>query len=784
MRSEPENAASVSAARDRLRTVGRWIGEWNRDAQSGHRIVCVFDTDVLTMYSRADRSASYCALLREEGASRRDLGRRSAERNGLLREAEVRLAEIIGNHIVWRRADPALNSPAHADELADVCNAVFGGAIAEVPALKDRLRECFHEVSLTADVGAIPEMRIDRILSDLSAKAPRVFEALRLEAAFASDRIFSVDAYAGGQKDPSAAGAVRMPSGFNVETGDFIDDILVLARQLETVLAARAHAGEFDSRRMRADARALAHLCWLNQQLEGECRNERVRFVTGAPQLHRLCDFPFAWEGQVPPRIKTTLEALVPELRALIRHPIAFVDDSLDIRLGAWLSDRLPDGTMDRADGMRLLHSAAEELADLLRAARAREAVSADWRWLQEVVADIEQAGDWNETLGRRLDALLPRFLASLAVLQRPSSRTDSVSRNLPPLVFSAFPACHRFCDQLYADHASKAIAADAAKARLAEVIESDSSLYTPLIAVALWRAADRDWHRVRVMSRAAVEIADQCVESRAREGNQERRARTTDAIYGEEALYLYAVATRLTAGSGHRKLDASADLQDALDALSRARKRVEQFRRSDGLKSLDRRFDSEEVSIQLTQILFARLGRQGDAVREHEKTLFEKTWEVLMAHLSDDAGRKQSLYQYEYVLQQLCVSMAQLVLLDRYAVSGNEVFPILAKTWSEQAPYVERILRLRDEFSLQCRRLKNAPRDPGSDVLPVASSFVTLVWLSFDLDVSEQIQEHEAQQLLNDLRACTSPRHHVAAIDEARFNFLSKIAQRRLGRL
>ena len=780
-----EGANPMRVARSRLGALARWIGELASDRRSALRIVYVYDTDVITTYSRPELGAPYFALLRDEATARRDFHKPAVERAALLCTTEVLLAEIVGNHVVWERGDPALNCPAHADELADVSNAVVAGAVGQVPNLRTELRRNFEALE-TADSGAAIDSLVDTVITRIAASAPRVFQAMRLDAAFRADRIFSVDGF----RLPATTDQglpFYFPSSIDPDSGDFVDDILKISRELEKVLSARAKAVEFDPRHLRADAHALAHLCWLNQQLEGSSSDVRVRFVTGAPQLHRLCEFPEAWVGQVPAPILGKLESLLPDLRALIRHPLAFVDESLGVPLDLWLSDRLPALLPDDQGSTDLVEATALELHALLTAARARQAVSPERHWLSGVLADVIGGRDWDETIQKRVESLLPRFLASLAVLQRPLRANGSVSRNLPPLVFESFEACDRFCTRLYVHYPHGPDAMAEAKEGLTEVIASDRSLYTPLIALALWRAADRDWARARVMSRAAVELADRYVQERADSDSGASREDDpeTSMIFGEEALYLYAVATRLTAGAGHRKQDAASDLDEALAVLNRARERMSAFFRSvRGVQRVDRRFDSEEISVKLSKHLFARLGKQFEMPRTGEKELFDQAWLLFDRHVADQIDSEAVQYGHEYVLQQLCVSMVQLVLLDRYAVSGQEVFPIVATTWSEASNYSAKVIRVRDEFEAQCNRLENKARDKAACPIPVVSSFVSVVRLALRLEFAPSPTIREGIQSQKALNEFIAAKHRVATIDELRFNFLRKVIERRLPRL
>ena len=138
--------------------------------------------------------------------------------------------------------------------------------------------------------------------------------------------------------------------------------------------------------------------------------------------------------------------------------------------------------------------------------------------------------------------------------------------------------------------------------------------------------------------------------------------------------------------------------------------------------------------------------------------------------------------YTHEFVLQQLLTTMAQCVLLDRYGVLGTEVYPILAETWSEDEAVKRRVAEVREALAIQCTRLNEPPK--------AGVRFRYLVHWSKQYGWSLISEVHEPQRaagikerraLRDRLSMCLVETQHVASIDELRFNFLGKIAQRRL---
>jgi len=805
----PLTATALGDARKRLGIVGEWIDDFAGDPQArGTSLVYVFDTDVLTMYSRPELGASYCALLRDEADARVEHRGEETGSPGAFAEAEVLLADILGNHVVWGRDEPALSSPAHADELAEVMTAVVVSALKQLPDLRDALTRGFKE--LAADYpqhqdartqGSWLQSRLDAMLRALRDGQGDVLRALRLQAAFDSERIFSIETY----KSPMEPH--YLPSSIDEDTGDFREEVVAVGRQIEKLLVAGASFSEFRLSRIRADSLALAQLCWVNKQLEGDRRAVRLRFVTGSPHLHRLRAPSSEWAGRLSEPLRSLLDMLQPELRALIRHPLGFLDDegmlkllgldgsalSQGGRLCLFLRDRLPGPAPDDdARGAHELASAARELTALLAAAHTRQLIGADRTWLAAMAQETlsSQHDSWEQVIGSHVEKLMPRFLASLAslaALQRQGRRADGVSRNLPPLSLPAFDACADFCRRLYADLAVNPDAADDAKARLAQVIERDSTLYTPLLAIALWRAAESNWRRARVMSRAAVELVERFVQARqdARNEGKAPAGPETERIFGEEAHYLHAVTLRLTAGLDQPAERAMADLDEALRQIGRAGDQV--INRcaalGDPYPGPDPRHAAERMSIGLTRALWRRLGSTADAAAHDERALFDGGLELLQTLVgASPANPAQDRYLFDYVLQQVCVVMAQAVLLDRYGVFGPEVFPIRAATWSEAPDCEPKLKTLWDSFDGQCRRLVEHRPGPDEPPLPSVTALVRAVWRVLDLELQINTRAANMRQYRSELDRSLLPRHQVAGIDALRFNFLRKIAIRHLG--
>lgn len=819
--------AATQSARERLAEVGAWVEEFSSDfsGENAASVIYVFDTDVITMYSRPSLQSNYAALLRSEQTARTAM---RARLDGLpssdLDECELVLADLLGNYIVWGRQQPALNSPVHADELASVCIQVWLAAKKQMPALHDRLRKDFVNLKDTFPSEKDENSKRDWIegkvngtLKKLTGETPEVVEALRLQQAFDGNRIYSIEGHR-----LSLGGLIEqefLPSAYD-ESGDLRPEIYALGKQLLQILVSGYSMSEYRVKKMRDDATAIAHLSWLNQQLDAMGRSERVRLVTGSPHLHRLKDTEHFPKSRLSPELWKTLNKLAPELKCLLRHPLGFLEDrgirtlltleqgqfgegDVGGRLGAFLADRINRGQAHEAldgevassehddyhpqkDGgetQELFIGAVNDCTNLLRAALARQFVQPEKSWVSQIISDIlaSNASEWDDIIKGHISSLLPKFLASLATIQA-NPRGHKVSRNLPPLCLVSPQVSSSLCDSLYQDHSNASGLTITSRELLEKVIAEDRSFYTPLLMIALSRAMERDWNGAKKMAHAACKIADSIVTARKASADG-----IPEAIYGEEAYYLSAITRRLTAGKiGNPYAIKSLDV--ALADIEIAMKRAEEFCAEydcSFAKNLDARHSSEKISIELTKRFYKRLGEKAEFNAACERELFDRGFALLETLLKGSAPISEQDYLTQYIHQQICLSLAQLVMLDRYAVSGMEVFPIVSKTWSEADGYPMKLEELWQAFNSQCEFLGTDVHKGGASTKPtlVVSSLVRLVWKTLALEL-RKVSCAECEAVKSDITKSASQNHYVAGIDPVRFNFLHKIAMRRLSAL
>ena len=155
--------------------------------------------------------------------------------------------------------------------------------------------------------------------------------------------------------------------------------------------------------------------------------------------------------------------------------------------------------------------------------------------------------------------------------------------------------------------------------------------------------------------------------------------------------------------------------VKEALDDIETAMKREREYRAEyDGssAQNLDACHISEKISIELTVRFYKRLGEQAEFNAMQEKELFDRGFALLETLTENYVAISGQNYLIQYVQQQLCVSLSQLALLDRYAVSEMEIFPIVLQIWSAADDYPARLESLWQ----------------GALTL-VVSSLVTLVW-------------------------------------------------------
>lgn len=814
MQHDTNNA--LASVRERLDEVRTWVDDFASDSDAN--LIYVFDTDVITMYSRPSVMSNYAALLRSEPDARRAKDARlEGGARTLLDECEIALADLLGNHIVWSKEQAALNSPIHAKELETVCIQVWLKAEKQLDVMRERLRQDFVNLNNTYPADADEETkrlwieeRAHGTLNKLESETPDVLQALRLQQAFDSERIYSLESFR--LSSGETAEAVFLPSAYDEKTGDIRTEILNLGKQLLQILISGYSLSDYRLKKMRDDATAIAHLCWLNQQMEASERPERIRLVTGAIHLHRLKDANRFAGTKLPQELKKTLEKLAPELKDLLRHPLGFLEDQgirtlltleqgevgtegMGGRLGAFLAGKINRKINDReashheehgdrrepedaSEVETLLNDAISDCGKLLRAALARQFVQPEKSWLAQLISDIisNSASEWDSIIERRISTLLPNFLASLATIQA-SSRSHKVARNLPPLCLVNPQAAGTLCTSLYQDHSRAKGLAKESRELLAQVIAEDRSLYTPLLMLALWRAMEKDWKSARSLAENACQIANAIVKAR-----QDDSDSSNDAIYGEEAYYLQAVAKRLSAGRIQNP-EAISNLESAIKDIKIAEERHKQYREKhrDESLNLEFRHASEKISIELAKRFYQRLGEKAAFDPSKEQGLFDEGYALLEQLLDIPPSALEQGYLLQFVRQQICVSLFQLILLDRYAVSGLEVFPIVARSWSRADDYSAKTERLWHAFNQQCELLDtDAKQLQKTQPSPVVSSLVRLVWKTFALEINA-VNRADRESVKEELKKCAEPHNYVAGIDEPRFNFLYKIAIRHL---
>lgn len=746
------------------------------------------------MYSDPRRGSHYCSLLRDQETIQKST--RNQHEHALFSPSEILLADVLGNHILWNRSEPALNCPAHADELATVSTQIYLKAISEIDDTKEKLKEEFTLIEseyiekITRSSDEVKQRWLkEKIYSALSTHSPQVMQGLRLIAALRHDRAYSIENFRLPKDATDAHDSLStefFPSAFDARTGDFKPEIRKNANEIEKFLIQGSRNSDYRLQNIRNDALALAHLCWLNADLGGKSSSVQVRFVTGAPHVHRLRS------------LDSSLCGLAEELKHLIRHPLGLIDEieMSDGHLGRWLQDRISpngengdssftplsslsspspestgDGTADENDV--LIKELLTELEDLLKTNHVYRTIAPDLisQWIGEIIGDSisAQAANWSSILSSRMDSLRSSFVANIFTLQSNVILSDNIARNLPPLDLPPETSYSRFCHRLYKEHAriSQIEKEINLGDEIEEIIQEDSSDYTPLLAAALWRAAGKNWYQTRSLTRAAIGS----VSSTGSKSGDEGRDGDGDA------RYLHAVALRITAGTtskrrSHAEKDPfETDINNAFMDFEKIQKK-------------NYKHHSEMISLKITLQIHERLTkRSGDKNKSKEKEIFDAAQELSKNISLDTNFLNTNSYTYHYTLQQCYVAMAHAIFLDRYALSGEQVFSLTATTWSKSHDYEKSIARLHQDYCSHCHLLTSPEIKKSHGPIPVVSSLVKVVLaiLSIELNAN-RINIKEKEQIKKELSHDLSPKHHVATIDAARFSFFKKIAERYVG--
>lgn len=776
----------------RLGRVGEWLSETEADGGPSDQrsdagtTIYVYDTDILVMYSDPKRVSHYCALLRDGAAARRAADNKGGSDPYL--PSEELLASILGNHIVWGRQDrPALNCPAHADELIAVATQVYLKAIKEINSIQEKIRIEFE--SIDAEFKALtkesksdpnPEWLPDRLLKLMSRQTPRLMEGIRLNKALIKERAYSIENF---RLPKEILPNEFFPSAFN-EKGEFQQEIIKLSEDILKILVSASANSDYKIKKFRSDALALAHMCWLNNQLilaAAPANQVQVRFVTGAPHLHSLIS-------------KKTLvaqggehEGMVSKLRALIRHPLGLIDEIKlsDDKIVLLLESRMRDGSdssfsslptpeidqteQDSEDDI-LIKEILNELEDLLRATQAHQYL--DLNLIKELINSPlsnkteKQIPSWISTLSERIDYLRKSFFANLFVLQSSVSNIGSVARNLPPLNLRNQGAAYsKFCQRLYRQHAS---VNDIKKSidlgeTIEQIISESNSDCKPLLAAALWRAAEKNWPQACILAKSAFSLVDQ---SRAEK---------------DDAAYLYAVALRITAGANHDRNNKS---DDSFASDIKKSSGLIYDLMSNNIEAdlfITYKYKSELISIRSTEQLQNRLIKSPDSRDlSAERKIFYDARDLANEIVSNISDHKD-IYSVNYSLQQCYIAMAHMVLLDRYSLYEGQIFPLRINNWSKTADFENQLINFQSIFHNHCLELKSLP--PGEEILPVVSSLVSAIDILISLEVknSAKLGIKIKNSLREEMKRHLTPAHHVTTIDPERFNFMEKISNRHL---
>lgn len=268
--------------------------------------------------------------------------------------------------------------------------------------------------------------------------------------------------------------------------------------------------------------------------------------------------------------------------------------------------------------------------------------------------------------------------------------RNRRVERSIPCVKFDSLPKATALVQRLRDASSFQYIQSQLCRSRIDELKPDDKANYITLIVFALAFAFAGEWQTALTIGRAAVAAATQY---------QYRARHSGTTIKGDEAAYLCAVFSRLTAKDKSR-------LEDAKEWLYEAERRQKKPPIRASLKDLDvntyrdPRFQAEDLAIRLSQRLFAEM--ENERGRTDTAAQLALTWDpakecekYIEAY---KAAASESIENIKtYVLEQLAINFLQWQLLalakngedSRHQNEAKESLTMIERSFSGTGDFI-----------------------------------------------------------------------------------------------
>jgi len=621
----------VSRVRDaavQLRFMSPWF-EDRRFEKRGGRLLYAVDADVFTVYGAPHQRAGL------------ELGRVFFDDDADLSAA---LAQRLTDHIFFRLtpAKPLLIAPPMQEDIASVLHGLFSKFGSEPPSLDIDFAKLQKNVEQLRTIGIAPSDHnsiYNLILKFVYLQTGSAATYRALARLVALDRIAGPEAVIRYYADVPTLARVLQPFR---KLHDIFDHIK-LRETWSKRLTEHRKLGERRRENLERDADCIARIDIWNRQLEKS--NIRILYITGAPSIHEavLRNSP---EGSFirHPRYFLANESLFREFQR--------VDlPSSESGFFGWLqtfvgsisnaarfdSDRPFDlnssylEAVVRAEDQNIRSSL--EMQDRWRdfTREFREAYRPPDRVQDQIISDvsnqlsgIKTLTEWNK-LRDQLDAQIQDITAKawddcffiatrtgFAVRSETTGRATTPARTVPPIYFDSWPKTRAFIRKLSRWHEPGDFERDVYERGVNDVRSDDPSGYAYYLAHAALFSGRGEWRTAAALCDHAITVAPGLGKKIDTQAN------------GREAHYLGGYSRRHTVRDPNEL--------DALYAYVRRAKEIyrEEQKKRPGLDAIGERFDSEELSIDLTRLMFERYTRPLEDLR----TDFVKSAEELLSKI------------------------------------------------------------------------------------------------------------------------------------------------------
>lgn len=808
----------VHGAEHRLRElIGDMHDIWHSSlaemAPDGRMNLYAVDSDVVYMFMAPDRLHHYGALLRYDGAARH-------LEDTELQVLESKLVEFLGNLIFFQLqpdcapiliGDHAIELQKILTDAGDEAMRILRNWEAITLQLKksagdvtsvsrDRLHDAASIVEHGGTAGApAAAADIHALLNDIHASLRgngAIGKLFRFDLLASADRLKHLDRLAVRNADgsPSALPAPVTPDGkYIAPVSRLAARLLQRMSQLDTI---HTPARKLT---MKGDAIVLAHLAWLNEQLDRD-----AYYVETAQGLRRVGKLLLISGSQLLPRAirdlgLTALERCLFSPLSLLGHRL--MDDYVQ-SAGSELAPSTVHGCgvsasslINFLDSMRMSLAQAirendyHKIGETLNRVRGEHArLIESWQGRQlfgehsrpdgvsAAIAELHREGfglaGLEEFMQRLSVKAWQAFARSVTLLGfKKADRVGVVQRNLPPLQLAEYPRARRLAEELYrfVHHSALGVEAESpmSAGTILAVTSEDPSHYTEFLCYALWALAHRLLRSAQGCAELALSIADQ------------ESAGTAQSARRLEALYLRAHVMKLRAVTA--------------EELEGARQGLEEWRQEmQGVADIGRasaiRVDGELFSIDCHGCFVLAFGTSGKAApaphartRQQCRDTFLRG-QALMVSLNAAPARtvagaapaadgEPGEYLAEFVRQQVLVNLVQLALLCKFGLTMKDdgtidVFAPLEED-ADIAPLEGAFAAAAEELAGQYRYLDS---DKSGD-LPRPSVLVACV-----ADAASAVWATQRAETA-DIEAAAG---HLGSFDERRFRFLEAVRRYR----